>query len=408
MKCRHCQSELKLPLVNLGSAPPSNAYLTNETLKAPEKWFPLNVLVCESCWLVQTADFAGIEELFDDEYAYFSSFSSSWLTHAEYYVDTMIERFTLNEKSMVIEVAANDGYLLQYVKEKSIPCLGIEPTKSTANAAREKGINIIERFFEVELGKQLAEEGKQADLIVANNVLAHVPNINDFVSGFTHLLKDNGVATFEFPHLLNLIEKNQFDTIYHEHFSYLSLIAVNTIFLTNGLSIFDVEEISTHGGSLRVFAQKKNTGSRDVSERFVTLFKKEQALGLNSADFYADFQDKANKIKYDLTKFLIKAKESGKKIIGYGAAAKGSTLLNFAGIKEDLLTFVVDKNPAKQNKFLPGCLIPIVTEECLKSIKPDYVFILPWNLEHEVVAQLDYIREWGGKFVTAVPELRVN
>ena len=392
MKCRHCQSELKLPLVNLGSAPPSNAYLTNETLKAPEKWFPLNVLVCESCWLVQTADFAGIEELFDDEYAYFSSFSSSWLTHAEYYVDTMIERFTLNEKSMVIEVAANDGYLLQYVKEKSIPCLGIEPTKSTANAAREKGINIIERFFEVGLGKQLAEEGKQADLIVANNVLAHVPNINDFVSGFTHLLKDNGVATFEFPHLLNLIEKNQFDTIYHEHFSYLSLIAVNTLFTANSLSVFDVEEMPTHGGSLRVFAQRKDTGTHAVNDRFVSLLKKEQTLGLDNADFYADFQEKANKVKYGLTKFLIEAKESGKKVIGYGAAAKGNTLLNFAGIKEDLLTCVVDKNPAKQHKFLPGSKIPILNEEIINKIKPDYVLIFPWNLKHEVICQLDYIK----------------
>ena len=408
MKCRHCQSELILPLVDLGSAPPSNAYLTNETLKAPEKWFPLNVLVCESCWLVQTEDFAGAEELFDDDYAYFSSFSSSWLTHAESYVETMVERFTLNEKSMVIEVAANDGYLLQYVQEKFIPCLGIEPTKSTANAAREKGINIIERFFGVELGKQLAGEGKQADLMVANNVLAHVPNINDFVSGFTYLLKGNGVATFEFPHLLNLIQQNQFDTIYHEHFSYLSLIAVNTISTANGLSVFDVEEMPTHGGSLRVFAQRKDTGTHAVNDRFVSLLKKEQALGLDSADFYADFQEKANKVKYGLTKFLIEAKESGKKVIGYGAAAKGNTLLNFTGIKEDLLTCVVDKNPAKQHKYLPGCRIPIVTEEHLKEIKPDYVLILPWNLEHEVVAQLGYIREWGGKFVTAVPSLKVD
>lgn len=408
MKCRHCDTELTLPLVDLGSSPPSNAYLTTETLKAPEKWFPLNVLVCESCWLVQTEDFAGEEELFDDEYAYFSSFSSSWLSHAKAYVATTTSRFNLNETSMVVEVAANDGYLLQYVKEQNIPCLGVEPTKSTAHAAREKGIEIVEEFFGVKIAKQLLARGKQADLTAANNVLAHVPDINDFVSGFTYLLKDNGVATFEFPHLLNLIEKNQFDTIYHEHFSYLSLIAVNTIFLTNGLSIFDVEEIPTHGGSLRVFAQRKETGMHFINDRFVSLLKKEQALGLDSADFYADFQEKANKVKYGLTKFLIEAKESGKKVIGYGAAAKGNTLLNFAGIKKDLLACVVDKNPAKQNKYLPGCLIPIVTEEYLRSIKPDYILILPWNLEHEVVAQLDYIREWGGKFVTAVPELRVD
>ena len=408
MKCRHCDTELTLPLVDLGSSPPSNAYLTQKTLKAPEKWFPLNVLVCESCWLVQTEDFAGAEELFDDEYAYFSSFSSSWLTHAKAYVASTASRFDLNETSMVVEVAANDGYLLQYVKEQNIPCLGVEPTKSTANAAREKGIEIVEEFFGVKLAKQLVARGKQADLTAANNVLAHVPDINDFVSGFTHLLKDNGVATFEFPHLLNLIEKNQFDTIYHEHFSYLSLIAVNTIFTANGLSVFDVEEIPTHGGSLRVFAQRKDTGTHAVNDRFVSLLKKEQALGLDSADFYADFQEKANKVKYGLTKFLIEAKESGKKVIGYGAAAKGNTLLNFAGIKEDLLTCVVDKNPAKQNKYLPGCRIPIVTEEHLKEIKPDYVLILPWNLEHEVVAQLGYIREWGGEFVTAVPSLNVD
>ena len=408
MKCRHCDTELTLSLVDLGSSALSNAYLTNETLKAPEKWFPLNVLVCESCWLVQTEDFADAEEFFDEEYAYFSSFSSSWLSHAKAYVASTASRFDLNETSMVVEVAANDGYLLQYVKEQNIPCLGVEPTKSTANAAREKGIEIVGEFFGVKLAKQLVVRGKQADLTAANNVLAHVPDINDFVSGFTYLLKDNGVATFEFPHLLNLIEKNQFDTIYHEHFSYLSLIAVNTLFTANGLSVFDVEEMPTHGGSLRVFAQRKDTGTHPVNDRFVSLLKKEQALGLDSADFYADFQEKANKVKYGLTKFLIEAKESGKKVIGYGAAAKGNTLLNFAGIKEDLLTCVVDKNPAKQNKYLPGCRIPVVTEEHLKEIKPNYVLILPWNLEHEVVAQLDYIREWGGKFVTAVPELRVN
>jgi SAM-dependent methyltransferase len=407
MKCRHCDTELTLPLVDLGSSPPSNAYLTNETLKAPEKWFPLNVLVCESCWLVQTEDFAGAEELFDDDYAYFSSFSSSWLTHAESYVETMVERLTLNERSMVVEVAANDGYLLQYVKEQNIPCLGVEPTKSTANAAREKGIEIVEEFFGVELAKRLVAEGKQADLTAANNVLAHVPDINDFVSGFTHLLKDNGVATFEFPHLLNLIEKNQFDTIYHEHFSYLSLIAVNTIFTANGLSVFDVEEMPTHGGSLRVFAQRKDTGTHPVNDRFVSLLKKEQALGLDSADFYADFQEKANKVKYGLTKFLIEEKEAGKKVIGYGAAAKGNTLLNFAGIKEDLLTCVVDKNPAKQNKYLPGSRVPILNEGIITSLKPDYILILPWNLKYEVMEQLHFIREWSGKFVTAVPQIEV-
>ena len=408
MKCRHCSAELSLPLVDLGSSPPSNAYLTHKTLKAPEKWFPLNVLVCQSCWLVQTEDFAGAEELFDSEYAYFSSFSSSWLAHAKHYVENMVNRFGLTDKSMVIEVAANDGYLLQYVKQKNIPCLGVEPTASTANAAKEKGIDIVEEFFGVDLAKKLVTEGKQADLTAANNVLAHVPDINDFVAGFTHLLKPNGVATFEFPHLLNLIENNQFDTIYHEHFSYLSLIAVNTIFEKNGLSIFDVEEITTHGGSLRVYAQRKDSGEYMASDRYIALLIKEKSLGMEAAAFYANFQQKANKVKYDLTKFLIKAKESGKKVIAYGAAAKGNTLLNFAGIKEDLLTCVVDKNPAKQNKYLPGSRVTIVDEDIIKAEKPDYILILPWNLRNEVAEQLHYIREWGGQFVTAVPVMEIN
>jgi SAM-dependent methyltransferase len=407
MKCRHCHTELTLPLVDLGSSPPSNAYLTQKTLKAPEKWFPLNVLVCESCWLVQTEDFAGAEELFDAEYAYFSSFSSSWLAHAKHYVETMVERFGLTDKSMVIEVAANDGYLLQYVKEKNIPCLGVEPTISTANAAREKGIDIVEEFFGVSLAKKLVSEGKQADLTAANNVLAHVPDINDFAAGFVHLLKPNGVATFEFPHLLNLVEKNQFDTIYHEHFSYLSLIAVNTILEANGLSIFDVEEIATHGGSLRVFAQRAETGQHIVTDRYNVLLNREKSLGMDTSAFYANFQQKANKVKYDLTKFLIEAKESGKKVIAYGAAAKGNTLINFAGIKEDLLTYVADKNPAKQNKYLPGSRVPIVNEDIIKELKPDYILILPWNLKLEVMEQLNYVSTWSGKFVTAVPQLEV-
>lgn len=407
MKCRHCNTELSLPLVDLGSSPPSNAYLTQKTLKAPEKWFPLNVLVCQSCWLVQTEDFTGAEELFDEEYAYFSSFSSSWLAHAKHYVENMVERFGLTDKSMVIEVAANDGYLLQYVKEKNIPCLGVEPTTSTAKAAKGKGIDMVEEFFGITLAKKLVSQGKQADLTTANNVLAHVPDINDFVAGFTHLLKQNGVATFEFPHLLNLIEKNQFDTIYHEHFSYLSLIAVNTIFKANGLSIFDVEEITTHGGSLRVYAQRTETGQHSESDRYFALLAKEKSIGMETAAFYANFQQKANKVKYDLTKFLIQAKESGKKVIAYGAAAKGNTLLNFAGIKEDLLACVVDKNPAKQNKFLPGSRVPIMNENVIKEFKPDYILILPWNLKHEVIEQLNYVRTWSGKFVTAVPVMEI-
>lgn len=407
MKCRHCGTELALPLIDLGSAPPSNAYLTEATLKMPEKWFPLKVLVCSECWLVQTEDYAGAEELFDADYAYFSSFSTSWLTHAEQYVASMVSRFGLNEKSHVVEVAANDGYLLQYVKAKGIPCLGIEPTASTAMAAREKGIEIIEAFFGVELAKQLATQGKQADLTAANNVLAHVPDINDFVSGFTHLLKPNGVATFEFPHLMQLVKHSQFDTIYHEHFSYLSLTAVNQIFNQNGLQVFDVQEISTHGGSLRVFAQRKDQGQQQVSDAVSELLSREIFAGIKTAAYYVDFQQKANGIKYDLVDFLIKAKRDGKAVMGYGAAAKGNTLINYAGIRPDLLPFVVDRNPAKQNKYLPGSRILIVEESMIRQKKPDYVLILPWNLREEVTEQLKYINEWGGQFVTVVPSLEI-
>ncbi len=407
MKCRHCGNELVLPLIDLGSAPPSNAYLTKKTLMAPEKWFPLKVLVCNQCWLVQTEDYAGAEELFDADYAYFSSFSTSWLKHAEQYVTDMIDRFGLNAQSRIVEVAANDGYLLQYVKARSIPCLGIEPTASTASAAREKGIEVLEEFFGVNLAKKLAATGKQADLTAANNVLAHVPDINDFVGGFAYLLKPSGVATFEFPHLMQMVKFTQFDTIYHEHFSYLSLTAVNQIFERNGLQVFDVQEITTHGGSLRVFAQRKDQGQHSVSDAVTELLAREAAIGIASEAYYADFQQSANQIKDDLIEFLIKAKQDGKKVIAYGAAAKGNTLLNYAGIRPDLLSAVVDRNPAKQNKFMPGSRIPIVDENIILQEKPDYILILPWNLRNEVMEQLNYIREWGGKFVTAVPMLEI-
>ncbi len=407
MKCRHCNTELTLSLIDLGSAPPSNAYLTDQTLHTPEKWFPLRVLVCEKCWLVQTEDFAQADELFDEEYAYFSSFSTSWLQHAEQYVKDMTKRFSLNENSHVVEVAANDGYLLQYVKERNIPCTGIEPTTSTATAAREKDIPIVEEFFGIKLAQQLAEQGKEADLTVANNVLAHVPDINDFVFGFTILLKPNGVATFEFPHLLRLINENQFDTIYHEHFSYLSLTALETIFKKNGLQIFDVEECSTHGGSLRIFSQRSDTGTHAVTEQITELRKRETDEGMNSSDFYKGFQKKADVVKDSLLNFLIKAKRDSKRVVAYGAAAKGNTLLNYAGIRPDLLSYVVDKNPSKQNKYMPGSRIPIKGEEYLKDDRPDYVVILPWNLKNEVMGQLNYIKENSGKFVIVVPELEI-
>ena len=407
MKCRHCNTELKLPLIDLGSAPPSNAYLTEQTLHTPEKWFPLRVLVCESCWLAQTEDFAQAEELFDEDYAYFSSFSTSWLEHAERYVKDMTKRFSLDKHSHVIEVAANDGYLLQYVKKHNIPCTGVEPTTSTANAAREKGINILEEFFGVKLAQQLVEQGKQADLTVANNVLAHVPDINDFVAGFSILLKPNGVATFEFPHLLKLVNENQFDTIYHEHFSYLSLTALEVIFKENGLQVFDVEELTTHGGSLRLFAQRSDTGVQIVSEKVIKLRKREMDTGMDSGNFYKNFQKKANIVKDDLLNFLIKAKQDGKKVVAYGAAAKGNTLLNYAGIRLDLLSYIVDRSPSKQGKYMPGSRIPIYTEQFLKDDKPDYVLILPWNLKNEVIKQLSYIKESGGKLAVAVPQLEI-
>lgn len=407
MKCRHCGSELKLPLVDLGSAPPSNAYLTEQTLKAPEKWFPLRVLVCEYCWLVQTEDFARARELFDAEYAYFSSFSSSWLAHSDRYVADMVARLGLNADSHVVEVAANDGYLLQYVKARNIPCTGVEPTAGPAAAARALGIPIVEDFFGVRLAKELVAQGKRSDLAVANNVLAHVPDINDFVAGFAVLLKPQGVATFEFPHLLKLIAENQFDTVYHEHFSYLSLTAVNCIFAANGLTVLDVEEHPTHGCSLRVFAQRSDTGQHTRSAKVNELLQREAQVGMTTDEYYASFQTKADKVKDDFLAFLMDAKRRGKTVAAYGAAAKGNTLLNYAGVRPDLLPWVVDRNHAKQGKFLPGSRIPIVDESCLKDTKPDYVVILPWNLKSEVMQQLEYIRAWGGRFVTAIPHIEV-
>lgn len=407
MKCRHCGAELKLPMVDLGSAPPSNAYLTEQTLHAPEKWFPLRVLVCEHCWLAQTEDFAQADELFDSEYAYFSGFSNSWLAHSERYVADMVARFRLTVDSHVVEIAANDGYLLQYVKARDIPCTGVEPTASTAAAARAKGIPIVEDFFGIRLAKELVTQGKQADLTAANNVLAHVPDINDFVGGFSVLLKPLGIATFEFPHLLKLIAENQFDTIYHEHFSYLSLSAVDRIFAANGLSVFDVEEHPTHGGSLRVFAQRSDTGQQTRSARVDTLLERESQAGMLSAEYYSDFQRKTEQVKNNLLEFLLEAKRHGKRVAAYGAAAKGNTLMNFAGVRPDLISFVVDRNPAKQGKYMPGSRVPIVAEAVLREERPDYVVILPWNLRNEVMQQLDYVQGWGGRLVTAVPALQV-
>ncbi|KQP45012.1 class I SAM-dependent methyltransferase [Pseudorhodoferax sp. Leaf274] len=407
MKCRHCAAEVRLPFLDLGSAPPSNAYLDAAALNAPETWFPLRVLACGSCWLVQTEDHAGREALFTEDYAYFSSFSSSWLAHAEAYVAAMHERFGLGPASRVVEVAANDGYLLQYVQRAGIPCYGIEPTASTAAAARAKGIEIDERFFGVALARELAAAGRQADLMAANNVLAHVPDINDFVAGFALLLQPRGVATFEFPHLLRMVQQCQFDTAYHEHYSYLSLTAVQRIFAANGLAVFDVEQLPTHGGSLRVFAQRADTGLQPRSAAVTRLLEEEAAAGMLGPDFYTRFGREPSRIANELQAFLSEQFAAGKRVAAYGAAAKGNTLFNFAGVRPHQVAYVVDRNPAKQGKWMPGSRIPIVDEAQLAQDRPDYIVLLPWNLRSELVAQLDYARTWGARFVTAVPRLEI-
>lgn len=407
MKCRHCDHPLTFNFLDLGSAPPSNAYLRPDALQLPEIWLPLKLMVCESCWLVQTLDFTGRESLFDADYAYFSSCSSSWLQHAESFVATMRQVLNLNANSLVLEVAANDGYLLQYVQQAGIPCVGIEPTGSTAKAARAKGLDVIEKFFGMELAQELRVQGQTADLIVANNVLAHVPEINDFVSGFAHLLKPQGVASFEFPHLLNMVQQNQFDTAYHEHYSYLSLHAVKTIFERNGLTIFDVQEWSTHGGSLRVLAQRTDSGAHKLHDSVANTLAKERAAGMTQMGFYKDVQSRAERAKFDLMGFLLDCKSQGLRVAAYGAAAKGNTLLNFSGIRPDLLPYVVDISPHKQGKYLPGSRIPIRDLAYLLSDKPDRVLILPWNLQDEIMRDLAQIRSWGAKFVIAIPHLQI-
>ncbi|MFZ4526947.1 MAG: methyltransferase domain-containing protein [Undibacterium curvum] len=407
MNCRHCGQALTHTFLDLGSAPPSNAYLSAQQLQQAETWLPLKLMVCEQCWLVQTLDFTGRENLFDADYAYFSSCSSSWLAHAQHFVRDMQQRLGLNAGSHVVEVAANDGYLLQYVQQAGIPCLGIEPTASTAAAARDKGLAIREEFFGLTLAKQLAAEGKSADLTVANNVLAHVPDMNDFVAGFATLLKPHGVASFEFPHLLNMVNLNQFDTAYHEHFSYLSLLAVERIFNSQGLSVFDVEQLTTHGGSLRVLAQRSDTGQRERSGRVDALLLKEREAGVDSLTFYRNAQQRAEQTKYALLKFLLASREQGLKVAAYGAAAKGNTLLNFAGVRADLLSYVVDINPHKQGKCMPGSRIPIVHLDHLIQDQPDFVLVLPWNLEQEISADLHMIRNWGGRLVFAIPEWKI-
>jgi SAM-dependent methyltransferase len=407
MKCRNCGTILEMVLIDLGSSPLSNAYLTTIELRRPEKWFPLRVLVCQKCWLVQAESYSRATEIFNDEYAYFSSFSDAWLTHSQKYFEYVKEQYQLDESSFVLEVASNDGYLLQHFVGDGIPCLGVEPTASTAAAARAKGVPTIERFFGEDLAREIVEEQGRADLWIGNNVLAHVPDPQDFLNGVRISLKDTGIATFEFPHLMNLIERNQFDTIYHEHFSYLSFNATVDLMQRSGLQIFRVDELQTHGGSLRVFVQIAANGLAPVEVSVQDLLGREQQAGMLNADYYTGFQEKALKVKDDFLRFLLDSKANGSSVAGYGAAAKGNTLLNFGGVGPDAVRFVVDRNPSKQGKYMPGSRIPIVGVDALKAHEPDFIVIFPWNLKEEVMDQLDYARKWGAKFVTAVPCLEI-
>jgi len=374
---------------------------------SPERWFPLRVVVCESCWLVQTEDYATASELFDSDYAYFSGFSSSWVDHCAAYAETMVDRFRLDGDSTVVEVASNDGTLLNFFAERGLSCIGIEPTASTAEAARELGLDVVGEFLTVDLADRLSTGGLSADLLVANNVAAHVPDIVGFVSACGRLLGDGGVATFEFPHLLQLVSECQFDTIYHEHFSYLSLTSFEHAVVASGLEVFDVEELATHGGSLRVFVQPAGSCDRSVESTVEAMLHMEEEAGVQRSDYYAGFQAEAEAVKDELLRFLLKAKTEGRLVLGYGAAAKGNTLLNFAGVRPDLLPMVVDRNPAKQGKWLPGSRVPIVAEDEIGRLRPDHVLILPWNLRSEVAEQLAYVRNWGATFVTAIPGLEV-
>jgi SAM-dependent methyltransferase len=407
MNCRHCNTPLKHTFLDLGFAPPSNAYLTEADLNKSEIYYPLKIKVCDSCWLVQTQDYAEPDTLFTPEYAYFSSVSEGWLDHARRYSGQIIKKLGLNNESFVIEVASNDGYLLKNFVQAGIPCLGIEPTDSTAIAAEALGIPVVREFFGEAFGKRLAKEGKQADLIVGNNVYAHVPDINDFTKGLKAVLKPGGTITLEFPHLMRLIEQAQFDTVYHEHFSYLSLHTVSRIFTAVGLRIWGVEELPTHGGSLRVFGCHEDD-TRGAQQTVNDLLEQETEKGLQQLKIYLEFQSRADKVKNDLLAFLIQQKLSGNKVVAYGAAAKGNTLLNYAGVKPDLMPFVFDAALSKQGRFMPGSHIPILPPERLTQIRPDYVLILPWNIAQEVRDQTAQFVSAKTKFVTLVPELRIQ
>lgn len=406
--CRFCHNPLQHTFINLGKSPIANDYLTSEQLNQKEKFYPLHTYVCEECLLVQLEEFESPDHIFGDgDYAYFSSYSESWLAHAKAYTDLMVEKFGFNNHSQIIEIASNDGYLLQYFQEKGIPVLGIEPAANTAEVAIAKGIPSLTKFFGIQTARELVAANQQADLLLGNNVLAHVPNINDFVAGMKIVLKQNGILTMEFPHLLQLIEHNQFDTIYHEHFSYLSFLSVERIFAAHNLTLFDVEELPTHGGSLRIYGKHDHAAFPIISERVTQLKAKEISAGLNRLETYIFFEQKVKDTKFKLLKFLLTAKAEGKSIVGYGAPAKGNTLLNYCGVDKDLIDYTVDRNPHKQGLFLPGTHIPILHPEKIRETKPDYLLILPWNLKDEVMQQMSFISEWGGQFVVPIPEVTV-
>ena len=407
MQCRFCHNHISHVFVDLGMSPPSNSFVKPENADSVEATYPLKVFVCEKCFLVQLPEHKSAKEIFSDEYVYFSSYSKSWLEHSKKYVDLVSKDFGLNSESSVIEIASNDGYLLQYFKEKNIHVLGIEPTANTAEVARSKGIETRVDFFGVTLAKELAASNRFADLILGNNVLAHVPDINEFVGGLRLLLKPDGIVTMEFPHLYQLVLNNQFDTIYHEHFSYLSLFSVAAIFEDHDMTIFKVDELSTHGGSIRIYAKIKSCEKWTQHESVERVMQMELAAGVNSLQYYSGFQERTQLVNDQLMTFLNQAKAEHKKVVGYGAAAKGNTLLNYCGINSELIEFVVDASPHKQGRLLPGSKLRVTSERDLLAARPDYVLILPWNLKTEISEQLHYIREWGGKFVVAIPELTI-
>jgi len=405
--CRFCKNELKYSFVDLGMSPLSNSYISPDNLQKMEPFYPLHAFLCDQCFLVQLNEFESPQNIFSD-YAYFSSYSQSWLQHASKYVNKMVDRFGLDASSQVIEIASNDGYLLQYFKEKDIPVLGIEPAANVAKVAINAGIQTITEFFGVNTARELASSDKRADLLLGNNVLAHVPDLNDFVEGLKILLKKTGVITLEFPHLQRLMEHAQFDTIYHEHFSYFSFVTIQKVFSSHGLSLFDVEELETHGGSLRVYVKHNEDTSKPVSENVSHLMTRETESGFTDIDFYLSFEGRVKNTKRNVLEFLIRAKRESKSIVGYGAAAKGNTLLNYCGVRTDFIDYVVDRSPHKQNHFLPGTHIPVCSPDRVKETRPDYLLILPWNLKDEVMEQMHYVRDWGCKFLTFIPDIDVT